>query len=557
MKNVAGNHRRSAPRVQWACSRLEEIIHSPSKPFLPPMRTLCRDLEVSIITLSRALAILRRKGVVEYRQGTRVRICSRPDLSRPRTPLSARNLYDFLVARIHEGNFRVGSALPKTSYYALERGISRDSVRLAYSMLVKADLAHKKGRTWMVGPESAATKLTRFTFRPAILLYLPTVWTWQSMLHSGRYGDLCMTFESEATRRSTELLLSYRSSGDKRSYGFLACGREEITALIESVGERLRGVFCVQDYRGDQDVYDDLVWLSSLGKPVVWFDSYHDGADIAARSGVIRCHFDEEAAVREAVACLHRFGHTTAAFVSLYNSSWRDRRRALVKKICVELTPAITLRRPPSHDDHCDGHLQRLFGHSRQAARSTEKACTARRARLDTIKAVAAAYEHALRNSSGRAAMAAKNLCTALPMVHRWARGGESTEEEWLAGESSLGRETLKTYFLGAFMLEILADESVTALIAANLNESIRFLRWLALAGLRPPRDISIIAFDSYADIQPLPVTTIDFGGSDMGYRAFHRLLGDISLGIGRTGTIPGIPRLVERGSVGPPAGSR
>ena len=43
----------------------------------------------------------------------------------------------------------------------------------------------------------------------------------------------------------------------------------------------------------------------------------------------------------------------------------------------------------------------------------------------------------------------------------------------------------------------------------------------------------------------------IDFGFSELGYQAFHTILGDVPTRRERNGTITAVPKVMDRGSVG------
>jgi DNA-binding LacI/PurR family transcriptional regulator len=63
-------------------------------------------------------------------------------------------------------------------------------------------------------------------------------------------------------------------------------------------------------------------------------------------------------------------------------------------------------------------------------------------------------------------------------------------------------------------------------------------------------RGVSLISFDNSLHSRRLPITTVDFGFRDLGYKAFHFLLGDLPVARGHGGDIPAVPYVVDRGSV-------
>jgi LacI family transcriptional regulator len=98
-----------------------------------------------------------------------------------------------------------------------------------------------------------------------------------------------------------------------------------------------------------------------------------------------------------------------------------------------------------------------------------------------------------------------------------------------------------------------LVRQDITALLCLNDNWAQQCYLWCLAAGLRVPADMSIVSFDNHPDHQMLPLATIDFGFSRLGYLAGRILCGALPSEADRTGDIPGISALVNRGSLGPP----
>jgi DNA-binding LacI/PurR family transcriptional regulator len=102
----------------------------------------------------------------------------------------------------------------------------------------------------------------------------------------------------------------------------------------------------------------------------------------------------------------------------------------------------------------------------------------------------------------------------------------------------------------------MIEQHGITALLGAN-DEYARYLYYKLLSsGFRVPGDFSMVSFDNYPDLLPLPVSSVDFGFGHLGYMAFHAILQDITVKRGRRGDIPARAIVVHRGSVAPPPGS-
>jgi len=96
-----------------------------------------------------------------------------------------------------------------------------------------------------------------------------------------------------------------------------------------------------------------------------------------------------------------------------------------------------------------------------------------------------------------------------------------------------------------------------TAIFCANDEMAIGCLHEIKAAGLRVPRDISIIGFDDirYAEVTEPPLTTISQPAEEIGERVMYRLCRHIEAGNGATGSPEIVPhKLVIRQSVGKPA---
>jgi DNA-binding LacI/PurR family transcriptional regulator len=74
--------------------------------------------------------------------------------------------------------------------------------------------------------------------------------------------------------------------------------------------------------------------------------------------------------------------------------------------------------------------------------------------------------------------------------------------------------------------------------------------QWLRLQHIDIPSRMALISFDNSRLVHPLPITSVDFGFGDLGYAAFHALMGDIPVDIGRGRRRPARAFVVHRGSL-------
>jgi DNA-binding LacI/PurR family transcriptional regulator len=102
--------------------------------------------------------------------------------------------------------------------------------------------------------------------------------------------------------------------------------------------------------------------------------------------------------------------------------------------------------------------------------------------------------------------------------------------------------------------LELAASGGVTAVFAANDQMALGALRAFAEAGLRVPKDISVVGFDDQPEAAYFvpPLTTVNQGFTELGARCISMLLDKLDGGTGGTAAVLS-PGLVVRGSTAPP----
>jgi DNA-binding LacI/PurR family transcriptional regulator len=103
-----------------------------------------------------------------------------------------------------------------------------------------------------------------------------------------------------------------------------------------------------------------------------------------------------------------------------------------------------------------------------------------------------------------------------------------------------------------ALLAPLVRDQGVTAILAGNDGVAVRLHRWFRFAGLRVPRDVSLLSFDNSSAIAGLPISSMDLGLGSLGYRAFHLILGDLGIRANRRGDLIGEPAVNHGLSVGP-----
>jgi DNA-binding LacI/PurR family transcriptional regulator len=97
----------------------------------------------------------------------------------------------------------------------------------------------------------------------------------------------------------------------------------------------------------------------------------------------------------------------------------------------------------------------------------------------------------------------------------------------------------------------LLRDADVTALFALNDRFARGYFFWCKAVGVEIPGDLSMVSFDNIPDSVALPISTVDFGFSRLGYLAAHAFIGDIPVESRMGGrNIAGECTLIDRGSL-------
>jgi DNA-binding LacI/PurR family transcriptional regulator len=253
----------------------------------------------------------------------------------------------------------------------------------------------------------------------------------------------------------------------------------------------------------------DINQLLSLGKPVIHFDHRDTLAQWASqfvsrrKRAFFRCHLDEQAAIRLALETLVARGHSRIGvpWFSSTEADWVPQRIALLQEAARSIIPQPTLicieQKEPFWQYLAEFDI-RLFRREIDAAM----------------------------NSAGA------------------ARPGAVSRREPLGVRLFDHTPSLNT---------LLRREKVTSIIALNDLMARKLYLWTRYADIAIPRELSVISFDNSFECRHFPVSTIDFGFSRLGYQAAHILIGDIPVRADRNGNIPGVPMLIDRGSVGAP----
>ncbi len=531
---------------------LERRIQDDSSPVLPPMRTLAQEYRVSLNTVHKAVARLKSLGMVEVYQGGKIRIQGRHSSAelewRPK-PTSREFIYQFVRDRICSGVYPIGKPLPKVAYLASSQNLSHHAVTASYRRLETENLARKEGRLWMAGPRPPKVE-AEFLRQPVIVLLQSHEDFWIHTAQRPFFESFCRSFQAEMEAAGVQLMPALFSERGEAGGG-LPAGQIAVFTLIRSLGTRYRGALILNAAKEVRDLEKWVQGLSRFNRPVIWFDRLKENPKFRTRSSQFtRCHSAEDRAVDQVVTFLTGLGHRHMAYAALSREKWAAYRGDLIRQVLRE--------RVPGGELHLAEKDSRIF---------LEGPMPQRMAALKAVsesETVPAAVRKAIR----LLAKLKDENGEKLPWKIRTAY----SEDPWQGVAALLEEieadphrvppllELFPSYrnlpwlvMLYPLLRSILENPLITAIIAPNdfLGHKLNYC--LKAMGIAVPQKISLISFDNQWFLQSLPVTTVDFGYSYLGFAAFHQIAQDIDLKV-IDGNIPAQPRIMHRGSVAAPS---
>jgi len=472
---------------------------------LPSITELARQFGVSSKTMWHAVRLLSRQGMLDCRKGRRILVAGAPKDS----DNAAGRLYDKIRSEINSGRFLSGDPLPKFDFFQVSDRVSRDTVAAAVRKLATERCIHKRGKRWYIGPaperQSALLPGHDVDKAPVVIVLVPTEFNWYYLFGNKHTGSFASALGEEFLKHGIRLFLMQKQAAQQGATQVPA-GINEVRSHVHAFGNRYLGGV-ILEIQPQPDEF--AIWLEEVScrgkKPVAWFDSTGDGASFTRRTCGIgdrffRMYFDHPAAVQLAVEHLAHFGHRRIGMPLFGENSadWTRTRIELAREAARALGSEIVAN---EHTEPFWVPMWQLEGYQR----------------FETFGKRVADYV-----------------------------------EKKHAGQA--GRRTFQQQLMDATPSMVsLMREKITALI--SLNDYLTHLHylWLRMAGIEVPRHLSLISFDNIPETVFLPITTIDFGFSRLGYLAAHAMINDITIAADRDGAVPGICTLVNRGSVGRP----
>jgi DNA-binding GntR family transcriptional regulator len=528
---------RETDRVE---GHLRALIAGSSAQRLPSITELVKHYRASTASVRLALCRLRDKGLVSIAQGRRAVIVrdespAREDALGP-SMTSEDALYQRMRAAIETGTYRSAQPLPKYSYLVAAEKVAVRTVVRVYRRLVRDGLICKKGRSYIVGQSPPAAGTIPHHLRKVIIVLQPTEATWDDFTNASWISPFLQTFIREMSMFGVELRAMLFDRGEfSPCYDGTALTREEITRVVKQLDHRLVGFLVVNmlwadHHAGHAREYLSLMrWLCEFKKRVAFFEPIYDTAhaDIPGpqphemleeqlrhplvRRNFVRCCYDPENQIPLALSILRKHGHRLLGFPTPGpKAQWMDDR-------IVALRSAIAQGKLPMHI--CDStDCPALFDIHPEMSIGDVKGL---------LLTIDAPFAPALIDAVG-------------------AMGTSSTR----VGDLSPAQQELihLTPHLGAF----LAKPDLTAIVAPNDEHARRFYRWCAAASTKIPDNLSLLAFDNWIEGSfPYAISSINFGFDNLGYAAFHILLGDVPVKVNNSRMVQTKSRINHYATIG------
>ena len=508
-------------------AKLRSLVEESNSPFLPSYGKLSIQFESSPPTIAKALKQLEMEGHIRIRPRGKITILRNiKPTPKENEKSSTEIVYQDLYNRIQNGQYRVGTVLPKTRYLCSQMRISSRILCDAIKILEQKSLVYKVGKEWHVGTKQPTQKPIAPTQKAIVIL---GAWStcWRSTYEDSRLSNFARTFMSLATSLELRLVYTHTHQDKKRKNG--ATEKKAVKETISKLGHHYLGTLFVprKTRLSDEEMEEWLQLLAKFKKPIVWLDGAETGNSFwkGSKGQLYRCHFSEERFVRAAVDFLAERGHKKICYLKERTLVWHQNRYDMIQKICEEVGIQSYAFNWDKDDD--------IMKNSEEAKEQFVK-------RIDTLlnskSRIFKTILHILTKLGGfRGKKNGENL---LHFVQKNTNGPLEVQ-----GAISMFKIVLSFDF-------IVNDPTTTALIFPNDLFARNALKAMKRARFQLPRDISVISFDNIPIGVPIFLNTVDYGFEELGYQALHTILKDVPVRADRNGNIPITPMVVDNGTV-------
>ncbi len=510
-----------------------ELARSGNGIRLPTIRTLAARFGVSVERASKVLHGLAEEGLLEISRKKGITTPQMPHARKPesrKVPAEAtERLYRVFISEIQEGILASGSALPKIAVAAREHRTSRATVCRTYERLRQEGLVHRRGRQNIVGNDGPRHVVGTETRERCVIVVQRHPNAFRDMMVHRWTRDFAMSFIREMSLIGGRAIpVSADMMKDASARGL--DGRSGIANLVTELGDRCIGFLVAGQawfYSTESfvELHELISRLCTFNRPVVWFDSMDAAGHYRNEKGTrekihgilhkphvrkrfARCHFDECGALRLVARALTQAGYNALRIPQLsvptpHNWSWVDQRCDLLKSVIEKEASSLKLEieTPKVNPRDTIGSVLRRLDGSQEEIRE--------RYLRKYHEAVHVQFHQ-------------------LPQEHRYIL------------ELSL-------------LAEFVKPPAGTCVLALNDHMAHAYCRRWELLGGSPSDIRHLVSFDDCLDILfPYQVSSVNFGFDLLGYKAFHFLLDDIPIDVGRYRSIGAVPRLSHRHTIRP-----
>lgn len=478
---------------------------------LPTIREIARILELRNETVGLVLRKLRTEGVLYFSKGHSIKIAKSKFAKQPSIVQSSgvKIAYDFLFSNITNGIYKKGDVLPKRFVLRIECGVSDRSLGIALKQCLSENLIHKKGKHWIVGPSWGTSNQP--IHNHIILIIQPKDYYWSSLSNS-RSSCFVSSFSEQAFIHKCTLVPCNIHS-KTTSPAILYCGIDKILSFVNNAGSRYQGTLVVGQPEEASELFDLINYLLSFKKPVVWFDRKEIiSCPFHKRTNFFHAHFSEKRIAAAAITQLVTYGHKNAGFVTYLPAvpgvalnSWILERIKLLKSTYKQY----------------DGSIITIIDCIHDLLASPNESIAVRFQEIDNVKT---GVPWKIVNYIKQQFLSQKASYTFDEYLY-------CAEKFKSLVEKCLHSEAVGEFF--SMLIEpfvILLHPGIKTIIFSNDQSAQTMLFHLKKIAIDISKEYSLLSFDNVLDFTLLPIDSVDIGGTNLGYRVFHAIMGDIPI---------------------------
>jgi len=502
-------NREKKPRLWEALAdTLRREIHEESLPGDISISRIARRHSVSLHTAWKAVRACAGEGLLTCRQGKKIALANQ---SKAGPAGAEERLYASIRDGIINGAFRAGFPLPKVNYFVVSEKASPNTICSVFSRLEAGGLVYKRGKSWIVGKKTGPFAPSASASNPPTVLLLTSLdLEWNRFYKFAEIVPFSRMLVSELHDHGIMLSLAFMDKPAQSPAGSelpIPSGEEEIAAHVASLGTGYQGTLVYCGMGPPPSTQPCMTALSRFDKPIVYFDHRDEDRDFfekmapLCKGRLYYLHFDESAADRLAVQTLVDLGHRCIGLPvpQVSGHAWIARRVEHIRGLAGEYQPSPKIVVVEQNEK-----FWRYFEEEFDLSRYAE-------------------YLSAYFADADR-------------------RAGAPGIERRQSLRAALVRNTPS-------LVELFRTRGLTACIALGDFMAREIYLWCVYTGVEVPGRVSLLSFDNNIETNHFPISTIDFGFPRLGYQAAHIFINDIPIP-GRKGDVPGICRLMDRGSL-------